>query len=305
MKTIRIKKLMSIAAAAMFGFAQICLADGIEDGNDNTDGVTVPEEAPVLNGSSKLILTVDQYGNLSSTNAIATSADLASVAASNQLAIAVQEANNEGYKVATNLINEVAASIASSPIVFCSAEISSFVAATVFDELTSKMRIFKWNVDNEVEDKTIVVDGGSSTIRCQRITCGYMFTSDISVLQPLVKYIEHLDGTPTGDWNYLNEGLVGSATPVQHEIYTDAAGTQFTDFYEIQIWVPADRVSGFFRIVVQNEAPDVDGNTLDTVGVKDGYTGVVTNGTMVLNIKGGYIMKTGTEQVTPPEPVAP
>lgn len=305
MKTNRLKKLISIAAVAMCGFSLVCVADGTENGNANTDGVTVPEEAPALEGSSKLILTVDQYGNLSSTNAIATSADLAVVAASNQLAIAVQEANNEGYKVATNLINEVAASIASSPIVFCSAEISSFVAATVFDELTSKMRIFKWNVDNVFEDKTIVVDGVPSTMRCQRITCGYMFTSDISVLQPLVKYIEHLDGTTSDNWNFLNEGLVGSATPVQHETYIDAAGTQFTDFYEIPIWVPADRASGFFRVVVQNEAPDVDGNTLDTVGVKDGYTGVVTNGTMVLNIKGGYIMKTGTEQVPPQEPVAP
>lgn len=305
MKTNRLKKLISIAAVAMCGFSLFCVADGTENGNANTDGVTVPEDAPTLEGLSKLILTVDQYGNLSSTNAIATSADLAVVAASNQLAIAVQEANNEGYKVATNLINEVAASVASSPIVFCSAEISSFVAATVFDELTSKMRIFKWNVDNVFEDKTIVVDGVPATMRCQRITCGYTFTSDISVLQPQVKYIEHLDGTPTSDWNFLNEGLVGPATPVQHETYIDDAGTQFTDFYEIPIWVPADRSTGFFRVVVQNEAPDVDGNTLDTVGVKDGYTGVVTNGTMVLNIKGGYIMKTGTEQVPPQEPVAP
>ena len=305
MNTNRFKKLISIAAIATCGFSLLCIADGTEDGKANTDGVTVPEEAPALEGSSKLILTVDQYGNLSSTNAIATSADLAVVAASNQLAMAVQEANNEGYKMATNLINEVAASIASSPIVFCSAEISSFVAATVFDELTSKMRIFKWEIDDIVEDKTIVVDGDSTTIRCKRITCGYMFTSDISVLQPLVKYIEHLDGTPSDNWNFLNEGLVGSATPVQHETYIDAAGTQFTDFYEIHIWVPEDRVAGFFRVVVQNEAPDVDGNTLDTVGVKDGYTGVVTNGTMVLNIKGGYIMKTGTEQMTPSGPAAP
>ena len=296
-----IKKFRNVISTLVFilcGTMMFCMADGVENGVDNTDGVTDPTEAPVLSGSSKLILTVDQYGNLSSTNAIATSADLAAVSASNQLAVAVQEANAEGYRVATNLINEVARSVASSPIIFSSAQVSSFVAATVFDELTSSLRVFQWDVETDVnETKTIIVNGVSTSVDCIRITCGYMFTSDISVLQPVVKYIEHLDGTPSENWAYLNDGLVESATTVAHAPI-EVDGHIFTDFYQLRIWVPANRASGFFRVVVQNEAASAEGNTLDTVGVTDGYTGIVTNGTMVLNIKGGYIMATGTEQLS-------
>lgn len=288
----------TIATFLMCGVSMFCLADGVEDGAGNTEGVTVPEEAPVLTGSSKIILTVDQYGNLSSTNAIATSADLAAISASNQLAFAVQEANADGYRTATNLINEVAMSVASSPIIFSSAEVSSFVAATVFDELTSAMRIFQWDVEQSVTaTKNIVVNGVPTSIECIRITCGYMFTTDISVLQPVVKYIEHLDGTPSEDWAYLNEGLVEAPTTVAHDPI-EKDGHIFTDFYQMHIWVPSNRAAGFFRVVVQNSAASAEGNTLDTVGVTDGYTGVVTNGTMVLNIKGGYIMKTGTGPLT-------
>lgn len=288
----------TIATFLMCGASMLCLADGVEDGASNTEGVTVPEEAPVLTGSSKIILTVDQYGNLSSTNAIATSADLAAISASNQLAFAVQEANADGYRTATNLINEVAMSVASSPIIFSSAEVSSFVAATVFDELTSAMRIFQWDVEQSVTaTKNIVVNGVPTSIECIRITCGYMFTTDISVLQPVVKYIEHLDGTPSEDWAYLNEGLVEAPTTVAHDPI-EKDGHIFTDFYQMHIWVPSNRAAGFFRVVVQNSAASAEGNTLDTVGVTDGYTGVVTNGTMVLNIKGGYIMKTGTGLLT-------
>ena len=293
----RFSPILSTVSFLLCGILSVCMADGVENGEQNTDGVTDPTEAPVLTGSSKLILTVDQYGNLSSTNAIATSADLAAISASNQLAVAVQEANAEGYRVATNLINEVARSVSSSPIIFSSAQVSSFVAATVFDELTSALRVFQWDVETGVTDtKNIIVNGTPTSVDCIRITCGYMFTSDISVLQPVVKYIEHLDGTPPENWAYLNDGLVESATTVAHDPI-EIDGHIFTDFYQIHIWVPANRASGFFRVVVQNEAASAEGNTLDTVGVTDGYTGSVTNGTMVLNIKGGYIMATGTGQI--------
>lgn len=275
-----------------------CFADGVEDGEVNTEGITDIAEAPALDGSDKMILTVDQRGNLSSTNAVATSADLAAVAASNQLAIAIQQANNVGYSTATQLLFEVAASVASSPIVFCSAELSSFVAATVFDEATARLRVFEWKLEPDTAVKTLTINGNPTNIVCQKITCGYMFTSDIQTLQPLVRYVEHLDGSNPSEWDYLNTELVTAPTVVTHEPYTDAAGTTFSNFYRMGIWIPEDRVSGFFRVVVENSAADAAGNTLDTVGVTDGYTGIVTLGDITLNIRGGYIMATGTGQVT-------
>ena len=299
----KMSKLFSsvIAAVTSISIASVVFADGVEDGEANNEGVTIPEEAPVLEGSDKLILTVDQYGHPSSTNAVALSADLASISASNRLAMAIQDANADGYRTATNLMNDVAMAVATSPIIFASPEITSFVAATVFDEATSKLRIFKWLVENSVTaTKSIVISGTPTDLECIRITCGYMFTSDISVLQPVVKYIEHMDGVPAEDWDFLNAGLVEAPTVVQHDTYVDAGGTPFTNFYEMHIWVPANRASGFFRVIVENSTASAEGNTLDTVGVKDGYTAIVTNGTMVLNINGGYIMATGTQQLAPP-----
>ena len=293
-------KFLSVATFVGLFSAVSVFGDGIEDAVRDTDGVTDVSETPTMTGSDKIILTVDQRGNLSSTNAIATAADLATVAASNALALAIQDANATGYQTATNLLNEVAASVASSPIVFCSAELTSFVAATVFDEATSKLRIFEWAVDQGVTaTKTLVVNGVSTNVVCQRITCGYMFTSDIQSIQPLVRYVEHLEnsGDPS-TWNYLNADLVTSPTVVTHASYTDSAGTTFTNFYRIYIWIPADRATGFFRVVVENSVVAGDGSTLDTVGVVDGYTGTVTYGTIQLNIKGGYILATGTGQVS-------
>lgn len=285
-----------LAASAAF----FVMGDGVENGVANNEGVTVPATAPRLVGSDKLILTVDQYGNLSSTNAIATSADLAAISASNQLVAAVQRANEDGYRTATNLINEVASAVVSTPIIFCSAEISSFVAATVFDEATAQLRVFKWQVDDVVQTNSIVVNGVSTPVECKRITCGYMFTSDISSLSPKFKYVEHLDRDyyDRGEWDFLNDALVEAPVAVEHEQYVDAAGTTFSNFYEVHLWIPTDRMSGFFRVVVENEPLSAEGNTIDTVGVKGGYTGVVTNGTMVLNIRGGYIMAAGTGQLT-------
>ena len=286
---------VTIAVAVSFAAGK-SFAEGVENGVENDDGITNIANAPTLEGKSKIILTVDQRGNLSSTNAVATSAALAAIAASNQLAVAVQTANKEGYSTATNLLNEVALAVASSPIVFCTAELTSFIAATVFDEATAKLRIFEWVVDQSVT-QTINIDGTDT--ECVRITCGYMFTEPIDTLQPLVKYVEHLeDNTDSTTWDYLADTLVGTPTAVTHDSYTDSAGTTFTNFYRMYLWVPKARASGFFRVVVESDAPDGEGNTLDTVGVKDGYTGVVTNGTIVLNIKGGYIMQTGTGTIT-------
>ena len=269
-------------------------AEGVEDGVENDDGITNIARIPTLEGRSKIILTVDQRGNLSSTNAVATAAQLATIAASNNMLVAIQEANEAGYATATNLLNEVAAAVASSPIIFCSAELTSFVAATVFDEATAKLRIFEWNVEQDVTE-TLNIDGVNTL--CCRITCGYMFPEPIDSCQPIVRYVEHLEGA-TNDWDVLSAVQVGQPSTVTHESYTDSAGTTFTSFYRMYIWVPQTYASGFFRVVVEADAPEGTGNTIDTVGVKDGFTGVVTNGTMVFNIKGGYILQSGTGQLT-------
>ena len=271
------------------------LGEGVMNGVENDDGITNIASTPTLEGKSKIVLTVDQRGNLSSTAAVATSADMAAIAASNQLAVAIQQANQEGYATATNLLNEVAASVASSPVIFCSPELTSFVAATAIDEATDKIRIFEWDLDKST---TSTININNVPTQCFKITCGYMFTKEIDSCQPLVSYVEHLEGA-TNTWDYLPEVQVGTPVTVAHDSYTDPnTETTFTNFYRMNIWIPVSKAAGFYQVVVSGDVPDGEGNTIDTVGVKDGYTGVVTNGTIVLNIRGGYIMQSGTGQLT-------
>lgn len=271
---------------------------GTENGTSNTQGTIVGENQPSLQDRDKLFLTVDQHGNLSSTNAIATAVMLSEVSASNMIAQALQKANEDGYAAATNLLNEVAASVSSSPIIFCSPEITSFIAATVFDEATSQLRVFKWEVKNE-EKATKVVNG--TEITCIKCVCGYMFTSDISAAIPIVRYSEEVEdfSASSAVTNYLAEALIDAPVAVTHDPYTTPDGLwTFTNFYEMNIWIPEDRVSGFFRIVVESTATDASGNTLDTVGVKGGYTGECNLGNFKLNCRGGYIMANETGYIS-------
>ena len=293
------KLLFTIATACALASTGFC--DGSENGYPIYDGVVHTEKYPSLAQYDKTLLYADQYGNLSSTNAIATSAEIAAVSASNVVAQGIQRANAEGYATATNLMTQIANSLANSPIVFACLELASFTGAITFDVETSKCTIFAWNIDNGVTEMKTV---GANTFECTRITCGYAFTSNIDGLKPLIPYCEQLDAENVvstaneANWEFLNDALVDAPVPVEGTPYTAQDGTRFTNFYEIHLWIPTDRISGFFRISCKPEIIEGDGNVLDTVGVVGGATGTVTNGTVVLNMKGGYIMQNGTEQLT-------
>ena len=278
------KILISLSAAcaiALTGFGV-----GVDDGVPQNDGTVAIEKFPALVEHDKTVLFADQYGNLNSTNGIATAADLAAVSASNVVARGIQQANAAGYATATNLMTQVANSLANTPIVFACIELASFTGALTFDEETSKCTIFAWDVDTGVTEMKTV---GEHTFECTRIT--------------IIPYCEQLDSPGIisdgneANWAYLNDALVDAPTPVIGEPYTTTDGTTYTDFYEIHLWIPTDRVSGFFRISCKPEVIEGAGNVIDTVGVVGGATGVATNGTVVLRFKGGYIMQDGTKQL--------
>ena len=99
-------------------------------------------------------LMVGDDGKLNSTNAVATQADLARVAASNQVAMAEQNAARQGFDQAVDLLSAVATNIAAgTPIVFYSVELSSFDAAVVFDETTAKVMVIGY--EDMKDDSTI------------------------------------------------------------------------------------------------------------------------------------------------------
>ena len=75
---------------------------------------------------TNVVLFVDEYGAVSSTNAMVTQAQIAAVAASNQLVLAEMEAAEAGYQAAIALLRQVAQSMATTPIAFYGVELVGF-----------------------------------------------------------------------------------------------------------------------------------------------------------------------------------
>ena len=137
-------------------------------------------------------LMVDDAGNLNSTNAVATQADLARVAASNQVAMAEQAAAREGFDQAVSLLSAVATNVAAgTPVVFYSVELSSFDAAVTFDESTAKVMIIGY--EDLKESSTM------SGVSVKKWRLRFAFTDNLQSVKPLVGYAQVLDGTARAD----------------------------------------------------------------------------------------------------------
>lgn len=231
------------------------------------------------------VLTVDDAGRLNSTNAIATQAELAAVAASNQISRVELAASQNGYREATNLLAATASSIVAQSVVgFYSLELTSFDAAVAFDESTAKLKII--GVEDLNETSTVQgVPVGKWRVR-------FAFNQDLQSVQPYLAYVPVLNGTPRDDWDNLAPDFV-SAPVRETGTYTDGDGNQYTYLYYIDAWLPSEP-AGFTYIRVPNDAALADGATLDLPnGVKGGQTATVTWGGKTLVFTGGVL--TGVE----------
>lgn len=244
-----------------------------------------------ISTNSHRVAWVDQDGRVSVTNAMATQADMAAQSAAVEIALAKQQANATGYAAATQLLTEVANSIsAGSPVVYYSLELVSFEAAAVFDEATSNVRIFGYEVTGETGAKTV----GGTSYPCVKTVISFIFhstdggTLDLQGVKPLVPYNETLDGTPSSEWDFLDDALVG--TPVAHSDTVTVDGRSYANYYTMDVWLPAARTNGFMKVRVPNDAAAGDGNTMDTPGDAGGWNGTLTFGTNVLDVVNGRIM---------------
>lgn len=230
----------------------------------------------------QMVLTVDDAGNLNSTNAVATQADLAKIAASNQLAVAEQQAASEGFNQAVELLTAVATNVAAgTPIVFYSVELSSFDAAVVFDEAKAKVLIISWTQ----MDESSTVQG----VAVHKWRMRFAFTDDLQSVKPLLGYAQVLNGTARSEWDFLADDFV-SAPVAESGTYTDGDGNEYNYIYHVDVWMP-DENSGFSYIRVPNDAVVADGATLDLPnGVRGGASTTVSWGGKTLTFKGGLLV---------------
>ena len=230
------------------------------------------------------VLTVDQDGNVSSTKGLATQADLAAIAMSNELARAEQAAAKDGYETATNLLSAAARSVLTTPVIYMGVEMTGFEAAVAFDE-NSKVLIT--GIRPKVRE--VAVDGAA----CWETEIDFAFQEALQDVQPLVEWSQVLGKDhPRGGWDVL-QGAYVTAPVLQEGSYTDRVGTVYANVYTMSARIPKEHSGeqSFLAISVPNDAALADGTAYDMPGVKGGYSGTVEWGENVLVFRGDYLVE--------------
>lgn len=234
---------------------------------------------PVFAGVTNRVLYVDQDGNVSSTNALATQADMAAVSATNALIQAKMDAVADGYSTATQLLTMAAQSVVMNPVVYASLEFVGFEAAVTFDP-NSKVYVTGLTPTGE----SLTVNGTS----CRKVVLDFGFQESLQTVKPWIEYSLQIDGAPRAEWDFLADDYV--AIPVSKAGTFEVGGDLYSHLYSVDLAVPADAASGFFAVTIPNDAASSDGSVMDMPGMKDGYTGTQTWGGHTLTFKGGYLV---------------
>lgn len=219
-----------------------------------------------------LDLMVDENGNLNSTNAVATVADLSSAAASALLADAKAEAASSAAARGTNMVASVANAIAATELaVYVRGNVSSFDAATLFGP-DDKIDVYDFRV-TPLEDGTKEV-------------CAWWFsTVPIGSSDVGFKWADSLDdGT-----NAFQVIAADSNVSLGQQV---VGGNTYENAYMMTKVMPSIPQS-FFRIWLEPDEPSGDGSAMEICGVKGGYTGTVVAGETLVVSNGVVVGKGG------------
>ena len=229
------------------------------------------------------VLTVDEYGNVSPTNALVTQAQLATVTASNQLALVKVEAAEQGYNAALALLSSVANSMSADPIVFFGPMVAGFDSAVAFSA-DARLNIVGWTDTPSTATKSV---GGESLV-CKRWVMRFIFTdpqnpsASLAGLQPLVAYNTICNGR--AEWDDLNPALVGA--PALDSTPYESGGVTYANTYLMDVWMPA-RTAGFVYVRVPEDAVSGDGQTMEFPGATGGFNGTMEIGTNAVEFVNG------------------
>ena len=235
---------------------------------------------PAFAGVTNRVLYVDQDGNVSSTNALATQADMAAVSATNAIIQAKMEAVADGYSTATQLLTFAAQSVLSTPVVYASVEFVGFEAAVTFDP-NSKVYVTGLNPTSD----GLTVNG----VSCRKVEIEFGFQESLQTVKPYIEFSPQLDGTPRADWDFLGDDYVSAPVYQPGSSFTDSSNNVYSNVYKVDVAVPAVYAAGFFGVSIPNDEAQSDGTVMDMPGMKDGYTGTQEWGGKTLTFKGGYL----------------
>lgn len=204
-----------------------------------------------------LDLMVDESGNLNSTNAVATVADLSSAAASALLADAKAEAAASAAARGTNMVAAVANAIAATELaVYVRGNVSSFDAATLFGP-DDRIGIYDFRVE--------ALSDGTKDVSVRWFSTVPIGSSDVGL-----KWADSLDGGTDA----FTAIAADSNVPLGQQT---VGGNTYEHAYLMTKSMP-DLPQSFFRVWLEPDEPSGDGSLMEIRGVAGGYTGTVAAG---------------------------
>ena len=225
------------------------------------------------------VLCVDQEGNVSRPEVLATEAQLAANAAAiltaEQKAAAAQAAAREG----TNLIQDVIRDITANELVVYRHGYTDTFGVVVVIDPDAKLVICEFKPLDEVDS------AGRHVFHLR-----YALQNSRSVdAKPEVRWHSSIEGGRES-FSALPSDQVQS--PVSAGSWENpTTGEVYPYSYTIRFSAPTDK-SGFFVVNLTADDASGDGWTLDLPnGVTGGFTGDVPFGSMVLSFKGGLLME--------------
>jgi len=221
----------------------------------------------------RTVLMVDENGELNSTNAVSTVADLAAAATSALVAEEKADAAAAATSKGTNMIASVAAAIASSElVVYVKGRVSSFEAGVLFGP-DDKIGIYDFKVERNADGTTTAKTWWYSTVA---IGSSEAYLKWADSLSPDTVFTD-----VAADSNVsLGQQTAGSNTYQNAYLLTKTFDT-----------LP----QSFFRVGLEPDAPAGDGSTLEIGGVTGGYTGTVQAGETLV-VSNGVVVGKGAAQ---------
>ena len=226
---------------------------------------------PAAAQGRSLALMVDEHGRLNSTNAIATTADLAAAAASALVADAKAEAAKDATDAGTNMIAGISSAIAASElVVYVKGRVSAFEAGVLFGP-DDTIGIYDFKVQANADGTTTAKAWWYSTVPIGNSDAYFGWADSLAdkTFSPVAADSNVPLGTQT----------VGSNTYQNAYLMTKTFDT-----------LP----QSFFRVSLEPDAPSGDGATMDIKGVTGGYTGTIQAGETLV-ISNGVVVGKGAQ----------
>lgn len=220
----------------------------------------------------QLALMVDENGELNSTNAVSTVADLAAAATSALVAEAKADAAADATNKGTNMIAGVAAAIASSElVVYVKGRVSAFEAGVLFGP-DDKIEIYDFQVANNSD--------GTITAKTWWYSTVAIGNSDA--------YLKWAD-------SLTNETFIAVAADSNVSLGQQTVGSNTYQNAYLMTKTFDALPQSFFRVGLEPDAAAGDGSTLEIAGVTGGYTGTIQAGETLV-VSNGVVIGKGAAQ---------